>query len=112
MFTHNKTATQGETWEASWEFKNSDGSTYSLAAYTEVHMQVRSKVGSTVVIEAWLTEGDFTKSGNVLSLSILVPISLKGNYRFDIDLIKANGDIWTPIGGVLNVREQITIQTA
>lgn len=110
MFTHNKTATQGETWEASWEFKNSDGTAYSLSSYTEVHMQVRQKVGSTVVIEATLTDGDFTKTGNLLSLSILVPTTLKGNYRFDIDLIKANGDIWTPIAGVLAVREQITIQ--
>ncbi|HMX86534.1 MAG TPA: hypothetical protein PKD14_11405 [Saprospiraceae bacterium] len=112
MCTYNKTVTQGELWTATWEFNNPDGTEFSLATYTEVHIQVRKTPGSAVVMEGTLTDGEFTKSGNLLTVNIDVPTNISGNYKYDIDLIKANGDVWTPISGTLKIRPQITIQTA
>ncbi len=96
----------------SWSFLNSDGTPFNLAAYAEIHMQVRKKAGDPVVFEGTLTDGEFSKTSNVVSLAIQIPDDIFGRYQFDIDLIKADGEIWTPIFGTINIRKQITIQTA
>lgn len=110
MCNHNVSVTQNETWTQTFEFKNADGTSFSLAAYTEIHCQLRKKAGAAVEVEAWKTEGDIIVSGNLLTIKLLIPEDIKGNYKYDIDLIKADGTIWTPIWGTMSIREQITIQ--
>lgn len=110
MCNYNATVTQAETWTATFEFKNADGTTYSLASYNEAHIQIRKTAGSTVVVEGSIDGGEITKSGNLLTVKLVIPSDISGNYKYDIDLLKADGSVWTPIWGTLKIREQITIQ--